>query len=72
MDYIPDFICLSEKLIIEIDGGYHLAGERPERDEERTRELHTEGFSVLRFSNEQVLFDTEKVLEEIKRHIIKK
>ncbi|MBR5730252.1 MAG: bifunctional methylenetetrahydrofolate dehydrogenase/methenyltetrahydrofolate cyclohydrolase FolD [Prevotella sp.] len=69
LDYIPDFICLSEKLIIEIDGGYHLADEQPERDEERTKELNVQGFSVLRFSNEQVLFDTDKVLEEIKNHI---
>ena len=34
--YIPDFVCLSHKLIIEIDGGYHLEGEQPEKDEEVT------------------------------------
>ena len=39
LDYIPDFVCLSKQLIIEIDGGYHLEGEQPQRDEERTEEL---------------------------------
>ena len=27
--YIPDFVCLKQKLIIELDGGYHLVGEQP-------------------------------------------
>ncbi len=34
--YIPDFVCLKYKLILEIDGGYHLEGEQPEKDQERT------------------------------------
>ena len=39
LDYIPDFVCLSKRIIIEIDGGYHFEGEQPERDMERTEEL---------------------------------
>ncbi|MBQ1774126.1 MAG: DUF559 domain-containing protein, partial [Prevotella sp.] len=34
--YIPDFICINKKLIIEVDGGYHFEGEQPEMDAERT------------------------------------
>ena len=64
-DYIPDFACLKEKLLIEIDGGYHLEGEQPEKDAERTRRLNQAGFVVLRFTNEQVLTDIDSVLEEI-------
>ena len=66
-DYIVDFICLEKKLIIEIDGGYHLQGEQPERDEERTAELMAQGFKVLRFSNEEVLCNIDSVLEQISK-----
>ena len=64
-NYIPDFVCLSEKLIIEIDGGYHFEGEQLEKDEERTQRLNEEGFVVLRFTNEEVLCDIDNTLEEI-------
>ena len=68
-DYIPDFVCLAEKLIIEIDGGYHLAGERPQRDEERTAELACQGFRVIRFTNEEVIGDIDHVLNIIETEI---
>ena len=63
--YIPDFVSLKERLIIEIDGGYHFEGEQPEMDAERTQYLNQEGFVVLRFTNEEVLGDIDNVLEEI-------
>lgn len=63
--YIPDFVCIGQKLIIEIDGGYHLADEQPELDAERTQWLNKAGFHVLRFTNEEVLSDIDSVLEEI-------
>ena len=69
MDYIPDFVCLSEKLIIEIDGGYHLAGEQPQRDKERTAELAEQGFRVVRFTNEEVIGDIDNVLKRIEAGI---
>ncbi|MBR1934180.1 MAG: endonuclease domain-containing protein [Prevotella sp.] len=65
LDYIPDFVCLSKQLIIEIDGGYHLVGEQPQRDAERTEELEKQGFSVLRFTNDEVIGDIDNVLETI-------
>ncbi|MBQ9668109.1 MAG: endonuclease domain-containing protein [Prevotella sp.] len=68
-DYIPDFVCLARKLIIEIDGGYHLEGEQPERDEERTKELNDAGFKVIRFTNDEVIGDIDSVLETIAHHI---
>jgi 2-C-methyl-D-erythritol 2,4-cyclodiphosphate synthase len=64
-DYIPDFVSLKNKLIIEIDGGYHFEDEQPEKDAERTAYLNQVGFLVLRFTNEQVLGDIDTVLEEI-------
>ena len=63
--YIPDFICINKKLIVEVDGGYHIEGEQPEMDAERTRYLNEIGYTVLRFTNEEVLHDIDGVLEEI-------
>ena len=63
--YIPDFVCISHKLIVEIDGGYHFEGEQPEKDAERTKYLNESGYIVLRFTNEEVLSDIDNVLEEI-------
>ncbi len=64
-NYIPDFVCLSKKVIIEIDGGYHFEGDQPEKDEERTYFLNKEGYIVLRFTNEEVLCDIDNTLEVI-------
>ncbi len=63
--YIPDFVCLTYRLIIEIDGGYHLDSEQPEKDAERTKNLAEQGFTVLRFTNEEVLQDTDEVIDAI-------
>ena len=65
LGYIPDFVCINKKLIIEVDGGYHLESEQQEEDEERTRYLNEIGYTVLRFTNEEVLHDTDRVLEDI-------
>jgi very-short-patch-repair endonuclease len=61
--YIVDFICTDRKLIIELDGGQHA--EQVEADAERTRFLEARGYRVLRFWNNDVLTNTEGVLEVI-------
>ena len=63
--YIPDFVCINQKLVIEIDGGYHLEGEQPEKDAERTSYLNQAGYVVLRFTNDEVIGNIDDVLEEI-------
>lgn len=65
-DFIVDFVCLSKNLIIEVDGGYHETKEQKELDEERTFILNKKGYKVIRFSNEEVLRNSSKVLEIIK------
>lgn len=64
--YIPDFVCLRLRLIIEIDEGYHSEGEQQEQDKIRQDYLEKEGFSFLRFTNEEVLYDTDETIEIIK------
>ena len=66
-DYILDFVCLENKLIIEVDGGQH--GERAKEDEIRTQNLLIAGFRVLRFWNNEVLRDIEAVKERIWRAV---
>jgi len=65
-DYIPDFVCLSLNLIIEVDGDYHLAEEQQLSDRERDAYLQHFGFHIIRFSNEEVLQNLDKVLNKIK------
>ena len=64
--FIADFTCLSRKLIIEIDGGYHQLPEQQTSDEYRTQWLEDNGFFVLRFTNDEVVGNTKGVLDIIK------
>jgi chorismate synthase/very-short-patch-repair endonuclease len=63
--YIPDFICLEKKLIIEIDGGYRNEKEQQEYDALREKWLIAGSFKMLRFSNEQVLNNIGYVIKTI-------
>lgn len=62
-NYIPDFVALSCKLIIEVDGEIHKY--QQEDDEQRTYELNQQGFKVIRFTNEEVIKNIKQVLEKI-------
>jgi very-short-patch-repair endonuclease len=62
-DYILDFVCLENRLVIEVDGGQHA--EQAEHDQLRTDKLQAAGFHVLRFWNNEVLREIEAVKEKI-------
>lgn len=61
--YIVDFCCMEKKLIVEADGDIHAFQES--KDKERTKRLEEEGYRVLRFANQNILQQTEAVLEAI-------
>lgn len=61
-DYIVDFVCFERRLVIEVDGGQHLENAS---DQQREAWLRGQGFEVLRFWNNEVLGQTEAVLEKI-------
>ncbi len=61
--YIADFACLSEKLLIELDGSQHA--ERKTHDEERDAFLRQAGYRILRFWNNEVFENCFGVLESI-------
>ena len=64
-DYIVDFLFRKSKLIVEIDGGYHFTEEQQHNDAVRTDWLEHMGYTILRFTNEQVLCDPENVKNKI-------
>ena len=61
--YIPDFVCIAKKLIIELDGSQHL--EQAQYDEERTRYLEMHGYQIIRFWNNDVMNRIDSVLTVI-------
>ena len=63
--YIVDLVCLQQRLIIEVDGSQHH--ERAAQDAVRTAWLEAQGFRVIRFWNQEVLFESEAVCDEILR-----
>ena len=65
--YIPDFVCLEKKLVIEVDGDYHNADDQAQRDEFRTSTLKRNGYKLIRFANEDVLQKMDWVLDEISK-----
>jgi very-short-patch-repair endonuclease len=65
-NYIPDFYCPEERLIIELDGQVHFKPTAQENDEKRTKRLEELGFKVIRFENKMVFDNLQSVLQEIK------
>lgn len=65
--YIVDFICRSEKVIIEIDGGQHNDEENKEYDAARTKYLEEKGYRVVRFWNNDVDKNIGGVYRELQR-----
>lgn len=64
-NYIADFYCHKVKLVIEIDGGYHLNKEVKIYDAAREDEIKSFGITVLRFRNEEVLNEIDLVINKI-------
>ena len=68
--YIVDFVSLRNRLVIEIDGEYHQNPEQQLIDAERTRYLENKGFRVIRFTNNQVLYDFESVMSTLIKALV--
>jgi very-short-patch-repair endonuclease len=66
-NYIADFICMSAKLVIELDGESHDFEEQQKADQRRDAFFVAEGFQVLRFTNEQVMSNLEGVVEVVRQ-----
>ena len=61
--YIADFVCLEQRLVIELDGGQHA--EQQQYDSTRTAKLEVAGYRVLRFWDNDVLAKPQAILQAI-------
>lgn len=68
-EYIVDFVCLEKRLVIEVDGSIHNVPEQVEHDKIRTEWLESNGFKVIRFSNDQVLSNIFNTIDSIRREL---
>ena len=68
-DYIVDFLLPDINLVIEVDGAYHAERQQEEYDELREQDLNNLNYNVIRFSNEEILYDIEKVIERILKEL---
>jgi very-short-patch-repair endonuclease len=63
--YIVDFVCFTDKLIVELDGPQHLEPEAVEHDKRRTAWLAARGFHIIRFRNQELDENIQLVLDTI-------
>ena len=64
-NYIADFYCHQAKLVVELDGSQHYSPEEQEYDQRRTNYMQSQGLSVLRFSNLDIMRRFRDVCEAI-------
>ena len=71
-DYIVDFVCLKQRLVVELDGEYHTEPTQIKQDKLRTEALERMGFRVIRFANNQVCNQLSDVLRQIEQQLTNK
>lgn len=64
-NYIVDFVSFEKKIIIELDGGQHAKAKK--KDSKRDKLLGENGFTVLRFWNNDIFNNLEGILEVISK-----
>ncbi len=67
--FIADFACVRARLIVEVDGDSHASEEARAYDARRTRYLTKHGWRERRFSNDAVLLNLDRVLQEVRREL---
>lgn len=72
LNYIADFMCKELMLIFEVDGSIHELEEVRKNDEQRQKALEEAGFTVLRFTNNEVLTNIQWVQGYLEEWIEKK
>ncbi len=65
LNYIADFMCKELKLVIEVDGLTHQWEETFAKDEQKDTDIKNAGFTVLRFSDNEVLQNLPNVVRNI-------
>jgi very-short-patch-repair endonuclease len=68
-NFVVDFYCPARNLVIEVDGGQHYSEAGKTKDNAREDYLEGLGLILLRFSDREVLTDTNGILEKIYQHL---
>lgn len=68
---IVDFASITSRIVVEVDGSQHYTKEGRDWDRRRDQYLTAREFTVLRFSNVDVIKDIDAVLEKIQAYIVK-
>ncbi|MGM0589839.1 MAG: endonuclease domain-containing protein [Bacteroidota bacterium] len=71
LDYIADFMCKPSWLIIEVDGVTHQEEEQWKSDQSRQADLEEKGFTVLRFSDDEIMNKLEDVVLGIEEMVLR-
>ena len=71
-DYIADFYCHEAQLVIECDGKVHHCKGAWLHDQKRDAYMKSMGLTVMRFTNDRVLHDTDKVVADISEYLLAK
>jgi len=67
-NYIVDFVNVEKQIIVELDGGHHAKIKK--KDSKRDKLLSENGFTVLRFWNNDIFNNLEEVVEVISKKCI--
>jgi very-short-patch-repair endonuclease len=70
-DFIVDFFCYEAMIVLEIDGSVHDEITQQERDEQRTLIFKNLGIREIRFTNEEVINQTDQVIKKIEAELFK-
>jgi type I restriction enzyme R subunit len=70
-DYVADFFCREAQLVIECDGAAHQGNESWHHDQNREAYMISLGLRVMRFNNDEVLNETDRVLLDIAARLTK-
>ncbi len=68
--YIADFYCPQKRLVIELDGGQHYSDEGKSYDKLREEYMLSSGIDTIRFSNADVLKNTEEVMKILYERLV--
>lgn len=70
--YVLDFVCVEQRLVVELDGAHHARGDQLRRDQGRTAHLEQFGYRVVRYPNAVIFSDLDTVLDDLRFELVRK
>ena len=67
--YVADFYCHEAQLVIELDGNIHDIEEVKLKDKEREEVIKEFGLTIMRFTNDEVFTELDKVVEKVEKFL---